>query len=368
MDDVKEIDFLNTIKQYLFSFNFFMLGIVIYYNSSIRLKRILFKTSFTESLFFKFNYPHFLVILSKLLLLFIIILYFITYGLDIFTRSSYLSPDHSGALQLLIKILSLINVILLGVTYISHRKLSNLFFWVLMIFSFGTGSRITVLYLLIYFILIFQAKGNNLFNKLSFGFNMLFSFVIFSLLITFRSFDEHGILPYFSGLFNNENSVLSNFQRNFMFNIYYTFIFGVFVTIQTLKEAIPDWNIILVSLNPLPGTIAGFYKYVPDLMINPFAPFTSHGQVFVMGKTFSAFFYLSIGVIFADIDYRVRRLFDNKKRIFAFVLVFISVLYVIYSFEYLLRSAVRYLYYLYSLLFLTWIFKEAYKNLPKKRK
>lgn len=368
LDSVSETDFLNTINLYLFSLLFFMLGVVLYYNLSKKFKRILFNTSFTEVLFFKFNYPQFLVKLTKVMFIALIFLYAVTYGWDIFIRSAYLSADHPRFLQLLIKVFSLIIVIALGLIYHGQRWLSNSLFWILIILSLGIGSRITVLYFLIYFVLIFQAKGNTFSNKLTFTLNLLLTSVFFSFLIKFRSFDSHGIVPYILGVFNNDHEVLSEFSRSFLFNIYYSFIFGVFVTIETIKDSIPDWNYIFVSLNPLPGTVAGFYEYVPSFMINPYAPYSSNGQVFVMGKFFTAFFYFSIGWIFTDIDYRVRVLFDKKKKIFAFILVFLSVLYIVYSFEYLLRSAVRYLYYLYFLVLLSWSLKKTYKILPKKSK
>lgn len=368
LDIVKEKEFINVMSLYLYSFLFFILGVLFYHNFSSKTKRFFFRKSYLAILFFKFNYPKFLVLLSKVLFFVLIVLYMKTYGVGIFFRELYLSPEHPKALQLVLKVLTLILSIFLGLTYYNNKASNYFMFLILIILSLGTGSRVTIIYLIIFYVLLFLSRGNNNLNKVRFFFNGFAVLIILSLLISFRKYESHGIGPYLMGIVTNEDDTLTEFFRNFIFNIYYSFIFGVFATIKTLKEAIPDWSIIWVSLNPLPGTVAGFYKYVPNLMLNPFAPFTSHGQVFVMGKGFTSLFYFVVGVLFTDIDYRIRKSFHHKKIIFAFVLIFLSSLYIVYSFEYLLRSAVRYLYYIYFLILLAWLTKDIFKILPRKSK
>ncbi|MBT8273431.1 MAG: hypothetical protein KJO77_06475, partial [Bacteroidia bacterium] len=108
---------------------------------------------------------------------------------------------------------------------------------------------------------------------------------------------------------------------------------------------------IYISLNPLPGGMIGWYKYAPDLRLNPFAPFTLHGQVFNMGITFTSLFFLILGLIFAHFERIIRNYLVANQRGISFVLVLLLSLFLFYSFEYYLRSAVRYIYYAYFIWF-----------------
>lgn len=176
--------------------------------------------------------------------------------------------------------------------------------------------------------------------------------------MNFRGSEKHGLFPYLGSLFNDESGIRDSF-----FNFYYSFIFGIFATVDTLKKAVPDWNVIFVSLNPLPGTMVGWYEISDEMRLNIYAPFTLHGRIFTMGYMFTIIYFFITGAIFTFIDKTIRKSLKKKNKGLPFVLVILAVLHIIYGFEYNMRSAVRYIYYSLFIIFLVFIFKTIYNFL-----
>ncbi|WP_216066427.1 hypothetical protein [Pseudotamlana agarivorans] len=192
-------------------------------------------------------------------------------------------------------------------------------------------------------------------------FNLFLTFLFLGVLMGFRGLEKHGIIPYVASLFSEQAGVRDSF-----FNFYYSFIFGVFATIGTLKKAVPDWEVIFISLNPLPGSMVGWYDISEKMRLNIYAPFTLHGRVFVMGYFFTFMYFFITGLIFSFFDKCIRKSLKDKKRGLPFVLTILAVLHIIYAFEYNMRSSVRYIYYALFILFVTFIGKQCFKLLLKK--
>lgn len=360
LDNVPQSEFLNAISWYLIALNSFVFGCMNYHYFSLRTGRDLFKLSLNDNLFISYGVSKKLIYYVGGFLILIILLFIIAYGKEIFYREDYLSENTIGGLVILIKLLSFIEVILLGVTYKTHKLLSILFFTILFVFSIGTGSRAVIIFLLIFFVLIFLSNGNNLKNKLSFLFNLFLTFLFLGVLMDFRSLESHGIIPYVASLFEEDSGTRDSF-----FNFYYSFIFGVFATIDTLKKATPDWEVVFISLNPMPGSMAGWYNLAKDMRLNIYAPFTLHGRVFVTGYFFTFVYFFFTGVIFSFFDKTIRNYLKDKKRGLPFILTILTLLHIIYAFEYNMRSAVRYIYYALFILFVIYVVKRLYKALLK---
>lgn len=363
LDKVSETSFIDTIKWYLIALNSFIFGFLIYHNFSRRKARDLFKESLIKKLFFTYNLPKHILKIVNFLFLIIIILFLIAYGKGLLFRNQYL-PETNRILVILIKIFSFVEIMLLGIIYYKFKQQSILYFIILFFLTIGTGSRVVILFLLIYFTLIFISKGNNIKNKLIFTFNLFFTFVFLGFLMQFRRQDYHGIFPYIQSIFSLGGDPL----RDFYFNIYYSFVFGVYVTIATIKNAIPDWNVIFISLNPLPGKMAGWYEISSKMRLNTFAPFSLHGRVFSMGLLFTIFYFIITGIIFSVMEKMVRIYLKKDNREIAFLLILLLVLHIVYGFEYNLRSAVRYLYYSIGVIFIFKLLKIFISRLKSIRK
>jgi hypothetical protein len=284
-----------------------------------------------------------------------------TYGKEIIIRSNYL-PDISRAFTLIIKVLSFIEIILLGIAYRKYKFESVLYFLLIVLISLGTGSRVVFLFLLIYFSILFISQGNKTMNKIKFSINIFISILFLAYLMQLRGLSSHGILPYLKNLTAPEG----NFLRDFYFNIYYSLIFGFYVTIRTLQEAQFDWNIIFISLNPLPGTLTGWYDYAETMRVNIFAPYTLHGRIFKMGMPFTICYFLTTGILFGLFEKKIRSFLNSGHRVLALVLLLLVILYIVYGFEYNLRSAFRYIYYALFVIFINYLYRLLKPYIIKK--
>lgn len=363
LDKVTQERFLEVIKLYIIALISFLTGVIIYYDLSKKKTKKIFNKSFSSSLFIDYDVNEKTKKIAIVLFFVIIAMYFITYGKGILIRKEYL-PETNRGLTIIIKILSFVEVIILGLIYKKQKLVSGLCFSLLILISIGTGSRSVFLFFLVFISLVFISNGNTLLNKVRFSIHLTFSFLFLAYIMQLRGLDSHGVIPYLKSI--NSNS--GDFYRSFFFNVYYSFNYGVFVTIKTIQKAQLDWNIIWVSVNPLPGKVAGWYDYAEDMRINIYAPYSLHGRVFKMGLIFTISYFFITGLIFSFFEKKIRTLLENKKRVLSFIIILILMLHVVYAFEYNMRAAIRYLYYAYFILIFVYLYKQIRLNLPKKRK
>jgi len=363
LDYVSEAPFLHVIQLYILALVSFLAGIIIYYDLSTKKTKKLLNKSYMDSLFIQYNIPEKTKYIVIVLFLIIVILYLITYGKGIFIRQDYI-PERNKGLTIIIKIASFIEALLLGLIYKKNKIISTVFFVLLILISIGTGSRTVFMFFILYVFLIFISSENTLLNKIRFSSHLFISLFLLAYIMQLRGLRTHGIIPYLKSIGSSSN----DFYRSFFFNIYYSFIYGVFVTIRTFKEAKLDWHIIWINVNPLPGFMTGWYDYANKMRINIYAPFSLHGRVFKTGLIFTISYFFITGLIFSYFEKKIRMLLNNGNKILSFILVIILVLHIVYAFEYNMRSAVRYFYYAYFIVFVTYLFKEFVKNLPKNKK
>jgi hypothetical protein len=363
LDKVSEGSFFSVIKMYLHALVAFLIGAVIYYDLSGKKNKLLFNKNFTEYLFIKYKSSSSLKleIIAPIMVFSIIGMYFLLYGNGIFIRDYYINEASRG-LKIIIQLLSFITVIILGLLNEKSKVLSFSLFFLLITISIGTGSRNTFLYYIVYIVLLFLLGGNTFFNKSRLYVNLIFGFIFLSFLTGLRMLKSHGLIPYLSSItdeFNGET-------QNIAFNIYYSFIFGVYVTIGTLKKAVFDFGIVLTNLNPLPGRFTDWYKYADQMRLNIFAPFSLHGRVFKTGMIFTYIYFFFNGVIYMYFEKKIRYFLKDRKILLAILILIFLCLYIVFSFEYNMRSAVRMIYYAYFILLIRYLYLQVIKNLPTK--
>jgi hypothetical protein len=359
LDVVSEEVFLGVIKLYILALNSFLLGVLFYYEVSKKKTKIIFNKSFSERLFIKYKLRDSFNNIAAGIFFIIIILYFITYGKGLFIRTDYL-PNSNRVLTIFLKVLTFIEIILLGLIYNKKNLLSTTLFLLTILVSISTGSRSVFLFYIVYVCLIFISSGNSLFNKLRFLFHVFIGFIFLAYIMQLRGLDSHGLIPYIKSIGSP-----TDFLRNVFFNVYYSFIYGVYVTIETINKAKLDWSIILININPLPGSIAGWYDYADNMRINFYVPYSLHGRVFKTGLFFSVIYFFITGLLFSYFESVVRKMFMDKNRILAFLIIILLVLHIVYAFEYNMRSAIRYFYYAFFILLMRYLYVQIKKNLPK---
>ena len=363
LDKVSKASFFNVIKLYLHALIAFLIGAVIYYDLSSRKNKLIFNKNFSEYLFirYKSNSSLKLHTIAPILVFSIIGMYFLVYGKGIFIRDYYINEASRG-LKIIIQLLSFVTVIVLGLLNEKNKILSFSLFFLLIIISIGTGSRNTFLYYIVYVVLLFLLGGNTFFNKTRLYVNLIFGFLFLSFLTGLRMLKSHGLIPYLSSItdeFNGET-------QNIAFNIYYSFIFGVYVTIGTLKKAVFDFGIVLTNLNPLPGRFTDWYQYADKMRLNIYAPFSLHGRVFKTGLLFTYIYFFFNGVVYMYFEKKIRFFLKNRKILLAILLLIFLCLYIVFSFEYNMRSAVRMIYYAYFIVLVRYLYLQVIKNLPTK--
>ncbi|WP_299208260.1 O-antigen polymerase [uncultured Dokdonia sp.] len=361
-DNVSTKDFLNTIKLYLISLNAFLVGALVYYFFSTKNTRVVLFTKPKIDLRINLELGKKFRTFCIGFVIFLIISFLFLYKETIFFREIYLPKIGYNALLSVHKVLSLIACILLAILNKTNGKSSKFLFLLLVILYLGTGSRMVFLFLVLYIVISFFNSRKTLLRRFWFVTQLLFSFFFFAYLIQLRSLEYHGIIPYLANI-----PVLgSGIIEKSIFNIYYTFIFGVFVTIQTINESVVDWYIIVVNLNPLPGSIAGWYDYAASRRLNRFAPYSLHGEVFSMGITFSIFFFTLIGIFFSFLEKKIKQRFISKSFFQGFILVVILYLHIFYSFEYNMRSSLRYIYYAFFYLFVLFLIRKIVLTIKRR--
>lgn len=363
LDKVSKASFFNVIKLYLHALIAFLIGAVIYYDLSSRKNKLIFNKNFSEYLFirYKSNSSLKLHTIAPILVFSIIGMYFLVYGKGIFIRDYYINEASRG-LKIIIQLLSFITVIILGLLNEKNKILSFSLFFLLITISIGTGSRNTFLYYIVYVVLLFLLGGNTFFNKTRLYVNIIFGFLFLSFLTGLRMLKSHGLIPYLSSItdeFNGET-------QNIAFNIYYSFIFGVYVTIGTLKKAVLDFGIVLTNLNPLPGRFTDWYQYADKMRLNIYAPFSLHGRVFKTGLLFTYIYFFFNGVVYMYFEKKIRFFLKDRKILLAILLLIFLCLYIVFSFEYNMRSAVRMIYYAYFIVLVRYLYLQVIKNLPTK--
>jgi DMSO/TMAO reductase YedYZ heme-binding membrane subunit len=80
---------------------------------------------------------------------------------------------------------------------------------------------------------------------------------------------------------------------------------------------------------------------------------------------FSVIYFFITGLLFSYFESVVRKMFMDKNRILAFLIIILLVLHIVYAFEYNMRSAIRYFYYAFFILLMRYLYVQIKKNLPK---
>lgn len=357
-------DFWSVLNMYLIANIAFVFGFLLYHQVSTPKIRNIYKSDLNHKLFTKYIIPEYFIKIAYTITLLVVVCYLFTYGKLLLVREDYIPEFENKFLITIAKVISLIGSIILGLVHNKNKYSSWFLIVVITAFTFATGSRITFLILMLYFLTIFQMSGNTKKNKLRFLSQIVISFVFLSYLISLRQLKEHGVVPYIATLFSEDSDIIESVA----FNIYYSFIFGVFATARTLREADPNWYYMYVSLNPLPGSMVGWPEVAENLKLTKFMPFTLHGQVFKMGYSFLIFFFLLIGSLFSFFEKKIRKFLINDKKRTAVLFTLILSLFIFYSFEYHLRSAFRYIYYAYFVLLSIYFFQSLWRYIPKKKK
>lgn len=343
-DQINDRKLYNTTLVFLRMILFFVFGVYLY--SKIKLGYTKLSRTKIELVFNKkINIDPFkLVVILIFLVTISTFLVFYDFGLEIFRRAKYI-PKDKVAFKFVYQNLFILVSIVAGIAYKKSKLISIIALLISLILSLSIGSRYATLYL-IAFGVAYSLSLNNQKRKFFYVFFIPLVFFFFGLNLSLRSrASGHGLIPYFEALINRPDVIWDYSVENF----YYTFLYGFFATADTItqyKNATTE-NLI-TCLSPLFGFMTRWPMIASTMRSNIWAPFTSIGE---MSKfpVFSIFYYMFIGYYFTFIDNFIKKEILQKKYFFAIVQFLLLMLFIIFSFEYNLRSSNRFIYY--SILF-----------------
>ena len=161
-----------------------------------------------------------------------------------------------------------------------------------------------------------------------------------------RSGGAHGLVPYFDILRGGFSGVDIGFD-----SVLLNLLQGVpAVAVTAFKQpAVPLW----VSLNPLPGNLAGWYTVSGAHRLNVNAPYPALGELRNHSLLAMTLYFAVAGFALARADIAVRRLMAHGHELYALLLVSVSGLFTVFSLQYNLRTSTRFLYFLVGLTLLS---------------
>ena len=159
--------------------------------------------------------------------------------------------------------------------------------------------------------------------------------------------NTHGLVPYLNIILSKPDVIF----HNTLFNIYYTFIFGFVATSETIKLYQENISNLLTCINPLPGSLTNWYLFSQKLRINIYAPFTAIGEM-AKFPVFSFFYYIFLGYYFSFCDFYIKTAIIAKRYFAPAIIIILLCLFILFSFEYNLRSSISFIYYFAFILFL----------------
>lgn len=298
---------------------------------------------------------------SVTLLIVSIVLLYLVYREGILYRDTYHPKNLHYGFLVVYKILTLFLIILI---YLS-KKIKNinkiLLLTTIIIISLSIGSRISVIYLILLFLMyLFTNKNIRFFKTLLYMVSIMFLLVFIQYS---RGLEENGLF----GIIKYTN--FSDMFNYFYFVLYYSFPYSVFVTAGTYDNYIELSKIkdFMIMLNPLPGYLAGWYNINLNMAIIPVVPYSSIGTIFTLGYTGIIIFYFLLGIIVGYIDSFIQKMNCSRNYFLAIIVWSLMLLFIVFHNQYTLRTSTRYIYYNLFIIIIFKLYKFLKKQYPKKK-
>lgn len=338
-DDIHFLRFERTIVVFLKMLYFFYFGSLIFKILNPNLTGL--KVSSDA---FKIKKSINLKLLSKALIILLVLslfLVFIDYGFEIFKRSKYI-PEKSSSFKTVYQILFIFISFFSGLLYKKNFKLSIFSLVTTLLIGLSLGSRFASLYLIFFGITLVIQQTSKVKRNLFLLWFIPFVLFFFGFNISLRTeSNTHGLIPYFSTLYNKPYIIYEYTLQN----IYYSFVFGFYATADTIKEySFYSIDKLIVCLNPLPGKLTSWYSFANKLRSNIYAPFTAIGEL-AKFKYFFFVYYCFLGYYFSLVDFHIKKSLNKRNYMLPVFQILILSMFIIFSFEYNLRSSNRYIYY-----------------------
>ena len=285
---------------------------------------------------------------------------------DVLQRSQYLEYPH-GLLsaQRVGAQLSLAGLVASAFLTANRSARLAAFGWLLcalhLLFFFGMGSRRLALVPALVFLGRSASLGLRS-PKWRIAAVAVATLFLIGLPIHLRSLPEHGIIPYLSALPNYLRDPTS--AGDSLKNILFGFPLAGEVAFNEPSISLTSF---LVSINPMPGEIAGWYKIAPSLRLNIYTPYSALGELRNGSSIHLITYCLVLGGVLGRAKRLVQLLVGSGRAAFALPIVAFAGLLAVTMTQYNLRTTNRLLLYFCVLLGVAYVATGRFLGQPSMR-
>ncbi len=340
LDTLNAKNFNKQVNVFLRMMMFFLIGVYIYILKNKNYTQI------SSKAIQIINVENILINYTTIKKIMILVLYlccslvFFDYGTELFYRLNYI-PQKSSMLKTIYTILLIILSVLSAISFKKNKIPAIITIAIVLLIGIGLGSRMATVDLIVFVLTYsFMLKSKRIKIKYFIIWIPLI-IVFFGYNIALRTETNiHGLIPYLNIFFKNPEVI----YKNTLFNIYYTFVYGFIATSETIKLYHENMGNLITCINPMPGNLTDWYSFSQRMRINIYAPYTSIGEL-AKFPIFSFIYYVFLGYYFSYCDFHIKYFIQAKKLLVPAITIILLLLFIMFSFEYNLRSSIRYLYY-----------------------
>ncbi len=159
--------------------------------------------------------------------------------------------------------------------------------------------------------------------------------------INSRAMAYQGVLPVIEWISHGAPSQFFYDDDGVYTRMIGNFFHGYMVAFQTWYDwPNMDLSMLWISVNPLPGSMVGWYEIAPMLRVNMYVPYSTYGQLLAHGLVVILLFTIVLAFVFKSFDAFIRS--DENPGLKVLVMI-CGLMFIVLSFQYNLRSSVRFL-------------------------
>ena len=251
--------------------------------------------------------------------------------------------------------LALAAVTISGYVYSTARS------WITRIASIG----VTLLYAIVFFSLasrsiaiaplafafgLYAAAPGSRGSRFTMVIALVLSVTLLALPLYLRTSADHGLFPYLQTLAGHDPNAAPVRWDTPVLNVMSTF--GLSGDVAFSEPSIPLSHI-WPSVNPLPGSLAGWYEIQPSHRLDVFTPYSAVGELGNYGFPILALYFTMAGAVLAFLETRARDLLSGGYQLSGLGVIALCLLFPVFSLQYQLRADTRILYWALLLLGVT---------------
>ena len=168
------------------------------------------------------------------------------------------------------------------------------------------------------------------------------AFFALSLSLYLRTSFQHGLIPYFHTLNGTDPSAVFPTVPILTLNLLSTYANTAIPAF--LRSSIPRHDL-WISLNPLPGALAGWYGVVSTHRVNSITPYSALGELANYGIALLVIYCIGMGMLLSHASIVARRMLDAGRHLYSLAITAVTIMVPILSLQYTLRTVSRLLYY-----------------------